>query len=98
MDRETVNAAGTAVRRLMRKRQAEAHAHAIERDAWGWAPPDPDLLALADKCEDVYYGRRPEADDLADCLAAVLGDGWEPCGLKESPIPLNLGRTRSTDL
>lgn len=78
MDRETVNAAGTAVRRLMRQRQAEAHARVIEVDAWGWASPDAELLALADECEDVYYGRRPEADDLVDRLAAVLGDGWEP--------------------
>lgn len=44
----------------------------------GWAEPDPDLLALVVECEDVIYSRRPEAPDLADRLAAVLGDDWEP--------------------
>lgn len=78
MDREVVVAAGGAVRTLMRHRQAEAQACAIERDAWGWEPPDPELEALAGECDAVAYGQRPEAPDLADRLAAVLGDGWEP--------------------
>lgn len=64
----------------------------------GWQPPDPMLMALAVECDEVMHGQRREAPDLLDRIAAVLGDGWEPCGLKESPIPLNLGRTRSTYL
>ncbi|UYL86886.1 hypothetical protein SEA_RAVENCO17_33 [Gordonia phage RavenCo17] len=30
------------------------------------------------ECDEVLYGQRPEAPDLADRLAAVLGDDWEP--------------------
>lgn len=44
----------------------------------GWAPPDPDLEALAVECDEVIYSQRPEAPDLTDRLAAVLGDTWEP--------------------
>lgn len=40
--------------------------------------PDPVLLALSVECEDVVYSRRPEASDLTERLAAVLGDDWEP--------------------
>ncbi|QAY17635.1 hypothetical protein SEA_MARTEENA_32 [Gordonia phage Marteena] len=73
-DRETLRAAGQAVASVMRRRQAE---HQVRTDG-GWAEPDPDLLALVVECEDVIYSRRPEAPDLADRLAAVLGDDWEP--------------------
>lgn len=43
-----------------------------------WVEPDPQLLELAVECDAVVFGRRVEADDLADRVAAVLGDGWEP--------------------
>ncbi|QLF84842.1 hypothetical protein SEA_BBQVALINDRA_32 [Gordonia phage BBQValindra] len=73
-DRETLRAAAHAVLSLMRRRQAE---HQVRTDG-GWAPPDPELLELAVECEDVMYSRRPEAPDLTERLAAVLGDDWEP--------------------
>lgn len=78
MDREVVRAAARDVRSLMRQRQIEAQARVIDRDAWGWKPPDRELEALAVECDAVAYGQRAEAPDLADRLAAVLGDGWEP--------------------
>lgn len=71
-DRDVLRAAAEAVRAVMRRRQAEM-AQAAED---GWAPPDPDLLALAVECDEMVYGRRPEAPDLADRLAEVLGDSW----------------------
>ncbi|QDF16747.1 hypothetical protein SEA_HANNAHD_34 [Gordonia phage HannahD] len=73
-DRETLRAAAQAVASVMRRRQAE---HQVHTDG-GWATPDPELLALSVECEDVVYSRRPEAADLADRLAEVLGDDWEP--------------------
>ncbi|WP_044506250.1 hypothetical protein [Gordonia sp. KTR9] len=73
-DRETLRAAAHAVLSLMRRQQA---AHQLVSDG-GWAEPDAELLALAVECEDVLYSRRPETPDLADRLAAVLGDDWEP--------------------
>ncbi|QAY05772.1 hypothetical protein SEA_VASANTI_34 [Gordonia phage Vasanti] len=73
-DRETLRAAAHAVGSLMRRRQA---AMAVRTDG-GWAPPDPELLALAVECEGVMYSRRPEAPDLTDRIAQVLGDDWEP--------------------
>ncbi|AXQ62866.1 hypothetical protein SEA_ANGELIQUE_35 [Gordonia phage Angelique] len=76
-DRETLRAAAQAVASVMRRRQAE---HQVGTDG-GWAPPDPALLALSVECEDVVYSRRPEAPDLTDRLAAVLGDDWEPSSI-----------------
>ena len=73
-DRETLRAAAQAVASVMRRRQAE---HQVRTDG-GWVEPDPDLLELVVECEDVIYSRRPEAPDLTDRLAAVLGDDWEP--------------------
>ncbi|QGJ87282.1 hypothetical protein SEA_WOCKET_36 [Gordonia phage Wocket] len=74
MDREVLRAASHAVRSVMRRQQAN---HQLRTDG-GWAEPDARLLALAVECEDVMYSRRPESTDLADRLAAVLGDDWEP--------------------
>ena len=68
-DRETLCAAAQAVASVMRRRQAE---HQVRTDG-GWVEPDPDLLELVVECEDVIYSRRPEAPDLTDRLAAVLG-------------------------
>ncbi|QFP97003.1 hypothetical protein SEA_SUERTE_31 [Gordonia phage Suerte] len=73
-DRDLLRAAAEAVRALMRRQQAEMSQGADG----GWAPPDPDLLELAVECDEVVYSQRPEAPDLADRLAAVLGDDWEP--------------------
>ncbi|WP_431840634.1 hypothetical protein [Gordonia hongkongensis] len=73
-DRETLRAAAQAVAAVMRRRQAE---YQVGTDG-GWVEPDPDLLELVVKCEDVIYSRRPEEPDLADRLAQVLGDNWEP--------------------
>ncbi|WP_139180046.1 hypothetical protein [Gordonia westfalica] len=73
-DREVLRAAAEAVRALMRRRQA---AQQLRSDG-GWAPPDPELLALGIECDEVIYNQRAEATDLADRLAAVLGDAWEP--------------------
>lgn len=75
-DREVLRAAARDVRHVMRRRQASAI------DAGGdWVPPDPVLDDLAAECDAVIYGQRAEAADLADRLAAVLGDGGEPTGL-----------------
>ncbi|UTN93547.1 hypothetical protein SEA_OREGANO_34 [Gordonia phage Oregano] len=73
-DRDVLRAAAEDIRAVMRRQQAEM-SQAAEG---GWAPPDPDLLALAVECDDVIYSRRAEAPDLTDRLAAVLGDAWEP--------------------
>ena len=73
-DRETLRAAAQAVASVMRRRQANEQA----RTDGGWAPPDPELEALGVECDEVLYGLRVEAPDLADRLAAVLGDDWEP--------------------
>ncbi|QFG13467.1 hypothetical protein PP501_gp35 [Gordonia phage Powerball] len=74
-DRNVLRAAAEAVRAVMRRQQAEMSQAADG----GWAPPDPNLEALAVECDEVVYSQRPEAPDLADRLAAVLGDAWEPC-------------------
>ncbi|QDF16209.1 hypothetical protein SEA_MALACHAI_36 [Gordonia phage Malachai] len=73
-DRETLRAASEAVHSLMRKQQANRQA----ATDGGWSPPDPVLEALGVECDEVLYGQRSEAPDLADRLAAVLGDDWEP--------------------
>lgn len=73
-DRDVLRAAAESVRAVMRRQQAEM-AQAADG---GWAPPDPDLEALAVECDEVIYSQRPEAPDLTDRLAAVLGDTWEP--------------------
>ncbi|ALY07666.1 hypothetical protein PBI_HOWE_32 [Gordonia phage Howe] len=69
-----LRAAAEAVRAVMRRQQAEMSQAADG----GWAPPDPDLEELAVECDEVIYSQRVEAADLADRLAAVLGDYWEP--------------------
>ncbi|AXQ63890.1 hypothetical protein HOV03_gp37 [Gordonia phage Asapag] len=74
MNREVLRAASEAVHSLMRKQQANRQA----LTDGGWSPPDPELEALGVECDEVLYGRRAEAPDLADRLAAVLGDDWEP--------------------
>ncbi|QDF17480.1 hypothetical protein SEA_PHROSTEDPHLAKE_36 [Gordonia phage PhrostedPhlake] len=74
MDRETLRAASEAVHALMRRGQANRQ---LLTDG-GWSPPDPELEALGVECDEVLYGLRAEAPDLADRLAAVLGDDWEP--------------------
>ncbi|QSM00075.1 hypothetical protein SEA_CASHLINE_35 [Gordonia phage Cashline] len=73
-DREVLRAASEAVRVVMRRQQANRQ---LLTDG-GWATPDPELLALGIECDEVLYSRRAEAPDLADRLAAVLGDNWEP--------------------
>lgn len=73
-DREVLSAATAAVLKVARRQQANRQLHLDG----GWSPLDPELLALSVECEDVVYSRRPEAPDLADRLAAVLGDDWEP--------------------
>ncbi|QCW22220.1 hypothetical protein SEA_WELCOMEAYANNA_35 [Gordonia phage WelcomeAyanna] len=73
-DRETFRAAAAALLKVARRQQANRQ---FASDG-GWAPLDPELLALAVECEDVMYSRRPEAPDLTDRLAQVLGDDWEP--------------------
>ncbi|AXH50497.1 hypothetical protein SEA_RUTHY_34 [Gordonia phage Ruthy] len=73
-EREVLRAASEAVRVVMRRQQANRQA----ATDGGWAAPDPELEALGVECDEVIYGRRPEAPDLADRLAAVLGDDWEP--------------------
>ena len=74
IDREVLRAASEAVRVVMRRQQANRH---LLTDG-GWAAPDPELEALGVECDEVLYGLRVEAPDLADRLAAVLGDDWEP--------------------
>ncbi|WIC40231.1 hypothetical protein SEA_HOLLIDAY_36 [Gordonia phage Holliday] len=74
MNREVLRAASEAVHSLMRKQQANRQA----LTDGGWVPLDPALEALGVECDEVLYGRRAEAPDLADRLAAVLGDDWEP--------------------
>ncbi|MDJ0010081.1 hypothetical protein [Gordonia alkanivorans] len=73
-DRDVLRAAAEDMRALMRRQQAEM----AQATDGGWAPPDPDLLDLAVECDEVIYSQRPEAADLTDRLAAVLGDAWEP--------------------
>ncbi|QIN93622.1 hypothetical protein SEA_DUMPSTERDUDE_34 [Gordonia phage DumpsterDude] len=73
-DRETLRAAAQAVASLMRRQQANRQLHTDG----GWAAPDPELEALGVECDEVIYSRRAETLDLADRLAAVLGDDWEP--------------------
>lgn len=75
LDRDVVRAAARDVRTLMRRRQANEQARA---GADGRVVLDPKLLALALECDDVAYSKRAQADDLAERLAAVLGDEWEP--------------------
>lgn len=72
-DREVLRAAARDIRTMMRRRQAQD-----SQVAEAWAPPPPELLALAVECDDVVYGLRSEGTDLADRLARVLGDDWEP--------------------
>ncbi|QDP43658.1 hypothetical protein SEA_PHORBESPHLOWER_29 [Gordonia phage PhorbesPhlower] len=74
IDRETLRAASEAVHSLMRQQQANRQA----LTDGGWVPLDPVLEALGVECDEVLYGLRAEAPDLADRLAAVLGDDWEP--------------------
>ncbi|AVP42259.1 hypothetical protein SEA_FENRY_33 [Gordonia phage Fenry] len=74
IDREVLRAASEAVHSLMRRQQANRQ---LLTDG-GWARLDPELEALGVECDEVIYGRRLEAPDLADRLAAVLGDDWEP--------------------
>ncbi|AMS03931.1 hypothetical protein BJD58_gp31 [Gordonia phage UmaThurman] len=74
IDREVLRAASQAVHSLMRRQQASRQA----LTDGGWVPPDPELESLGFECDEVIYGRRAEALDLADRLAAVLGDDWEP--------------------
>ncbi|UJD21052.1 hypothetical protein PP495_gp28 [Gordonia phage Pickett] len=74
IDRETLRAASEAVHSLMRRQQANRQA----LTDGGWVPLDPYLEALGVECDEVIYGQRAEAPDLADRLAAVLGDDWEP--------------------
>ena len=38
------------------------------------------LMALAVECDEVMHGQRPEAPDLLERIAVVLGDEWEPRG------------------
>ncbi|AMS03525.1 hypothetical protein SEA_GUACAMOLE_34 [Gordonia phage Guacamole] len=74
IDREVLRAASEAVHSLMRRQQANSQAATDGR----WVPLDPELEALGVECDEVLYGRRAEAPDLADRLVAVLGDDWEP--------------------
>ncbi|QDK02790.1 hypothetical protein SEA_SQUIDDLY_38 [Gordonia phage Squiddly] len=74
MDREVLRAASEAVHSLMRKQQANRQA----ATDGGWSAPDPELEALGVECDEVIYGRRAEAPDLADRLSVALGDDWEP--------------------
>ncbi|AZS12313.1 hypothetical protein SEA_KENNA_36 [Gordonia phage Kenna] len=74
MNREVLRAASEAVHSLMRKQQANRQA----ATDGGWVPPDAVLEALGVECDEVIYSQRAEAADLADRLAAVLGDDWEP--------------------
>ncbi|QYC54591.1 hypothetical protein PP488_gp33 [Gordonia phage Agueybana] len=74
MDREVLRAASEAVHSLMRKQQANRQA----LTDGGWSPLDPVLEALGVECDEVLYGRRAEAPDLAARLAQVLDDAWEP--------------------
>ncbi|WPH57912.1 hypothetical protein SEA_RAYTHEFIREFLY_35 [Gordonia phage RayTheFireFly] len=74
MDREVLRAASQAVHSLMRRQQANRQ---LLTDG-GWSPPDPELEALGVECDEVIYSQRAEPPDLADRLAAVLGDDWEP--------------------
>ncbi|ATN90845.1 hypothetical protein SEA_LYSIDIOUS_35 [Gordonia phage Lysidious] len=74
IDREVLRAASQAVHSLMRRQQANRQA----ATDGGWVPPNPELEALGVECDEVIYGQRDEAPDLADRLAAVLGDDWEP--------------------
>ncbi|QYW00762.1 hypothetical protein SEA_SAHARA_33 [Gordonia phage Sahara] len=74
IDREVLRAASEAVHSRMRKQQANRQA----LTDGGWAAPDPELEALGVECDEVLHGRRAEAPDLADRLAVVLGDDWEP--------------------
>ncbi|MFT4397920.1 hypothetical protein ACLTEW_23625 [Gordonia lacunae] len=73
-DREVLRAASEAVRVVMRRQQANRQLHTDG----GWAAPDPELEALGVECDEVLCGLRPEAPDLADRLATMLGDDWEP--------------------
>lgn len=73
-DRDVLSAAARDVRTVMRRRQAAANA----LDPAGWEPPDPELLALAVECDEVVHGQRAEAPDLAERIAVVLGEEWEP--------------------
>lgn len=77
-DRDLLSAAATAIRDLMRHRQVTEQAAMLEIDPSAWAPPDPELLALAVEIDEVMYGRRREMPGLVERIAAVLGDDWEP--------------------
>lgn len=72
-DRDVLRAAANDIRTMMRRAQAEA-----TYTAGFWVAPDAELMALAVECDDVVYSQIPEAADLVDRLAAVLGDDWEP--------------------
>lgn len=79
MNRELLRAAASAVTAVMRRRHIADQVRLIAAgDPWAWPDPDPELAALAAECDAVLYDRRTEPDDLADRLAAVLGDRWEP--------------------
>lgn len=43
----------------------------------GWEPPGATLMALAVECDEVVHGQRPQAPDLLERIAGVLGDEWE---------------------
>lgn len=76
-DRALLSAAH-AIRSLMKRRQVTEQAAMLEVDPSAWAPPDPELEALAVDIDEVIYGRRREMPGLVERIAAVLGDDWEP--------------------
>ena len=77
-DRALLSAATHAIRTMMKRRQVTEQASLLETDPSAWAPPDPELEALAVKIDEVMYGRRAEAPGLVERIAGVLGDDWEP--------------------
>ena len=77
-DRPLLSAAAHAIRTAMKHRQVAEQAVLLETDPSAWAPPDPELEALAVEIDEVMYGRRREVSGLVERIAAVLGDDWEP--------------------
>lgn len=78
-DRNVLSAAGAEVRAIMRRNAVEDQRRRMHAgDAWAPAIHDPELEDLADEVDEVIHSRRPEADDLAERLAGVLGEDWEP--------------------
>lgn len=77
-DRPLLSAAARDIRNLMRHRQVTEQAALLETDPSAWAPPDPELEALAVEIDEVMYGRRREMPGLVERIAGVLGDDWEP--------------------